>query len=56
MCIAPETLLALARRNQVNLPSDTVKGLRQWYAFTDFSHFIEVLPHLMSMYPYPRGY
>lgn len=38
----PETLLALARRNQVNLPSDTVKGLRQWYAFTDFSHFIEV--------------
>ncbi|GAK61280.1 adenosine deaminase [Candidatus Vecturithrix granuli] len=38
----PETLLTLARRNHVKLPSDTVEGIRQWYAFTDFSHFIEV--------------
>ena len=40
--IQPETLLTLARRNHVELPADTAEGLRPWYAFTDFSHFIEV--------------
>jgi adenosine deaminase len=40
--IRPETLLTLARRNQVNLPADTVEGLRGWYTFTDFPHFIEI--------------
>jgi adenosine deaminase len=40
--IQPETLLTLARRNKVKLPADTVEGLRQWYTFTDFSHFIEI--------------
>jgi adenosine deaminase len=40
--IQPETLLTLARRNNVALPADTVEGLRQWYTFTDFPHFIEI--------------
>jgi adenosine deaminase len=40
--IQPETLLELARRNQVTLPATTVEGLRQWYTFTDFAHFIEI--------------
>lgn len=40
--IRPETLLALARRHGVSLPADTVAGLRKWYAFTDFPHFIQV--------------
>jgi len=40
--IQPETLLELARRNQVMLPATTVEGLRQWYTFTDFAHFIEI--------------
>jgi adenosine deaminase len=40
--ISPETLLELAHRNRVSLPFDTVDGLRSWYAFTDFPHFIEV--------------
>jgi adenosine deaminase len=40
--IQPETLLALARRNGVVLPADTVDGLRAWYTFTDFAHFIEI--------------
>ena len=40
--IQPETLLQLARRNQKLLPTDTVQGLRDWYTFTDFDHFIEV--------------
>src|SRR5581483_1520513 len=40
--IQPETLLLLARRNNVRLPAGTVGGLRRWYTFTDFAHFIEI--------------
>ncbi|MBE7550148.1 MAG: adenosine deaminase [Anaerolineales bacterium] len=40
--IRPETLLALAQRHQVDLPARTVEGLRAWYTFTDFPHFIEI--------------
>ncbi len=40
--IQPETLLALAERNHVKLPATTIAGLRQWYTFTDFAHFIEI--------------
>jgi len=38
----PETLLKLARRHGVTLPADTVEGLRKWYEFRDFDHFIDV--------------
>lgn len=40
--IRPETVLKLAQRNGVELPADTVEGLREWYAFRDFPHFVEV--------------
>src|SRR5262249_13675346 len=40
--IQPETLLLLAKRNNVTLPVTTVEGLRQWYKFTDFPHFVEI--------------
>jgi adenosine deaminase len=40
--IQPETLLELARRNGVALPADTVEGLRSWYTFTNFAHFVEI--------------
>lgn len=40
--IRPSTLLALAQRNNVPLPADTVEGVEAWYTFTDFAHFIEV--------------
>lgn len=40
--IRPETLLKLAQRHAVALPADSVEGLRTWYTFTDFDHFIEV--------------
>ncbi len=40
--IQPETLLQLARRNNVSLPATTVEGLREWYKFTNFAHFIEI--------------
>jgi adenosine deaminase len=39
--VRPETLLDLARRNRVTLPFDSVTGLREWFRFRDFSHFIE---------------
>ncbi len=39
--IGPVTLLELARRNRVSLPADDVEGLRRWFAFRDFDHFIE---------------
>jgi len=38
--VRAETLLAIARRNEVALPA--VEGLSELYRFRDFSHFIEV--------------
>jgi adenosine deaminase len=40
--IRPETLLALARRHEVMLPANTVEGLRRWYTFTSFAHFVQI--------------
>lgn len=40
--VRPETLLEIARRNDVGLPADTVDGLRSLYAFRDFAHFIDI--------------
>ena len=38
----PETLLKLAQRNHIQLPADDVEGMREWYTFRDFGHFIEI--------------
>jgi aminodeoxyfutalosine deaminase len=40
--VRPETLLTLAKRNDVALPATTLDGLRDWYRFRDFDHFSEV--------------
>ena len=40
--VRPETLLAIARRNDYPLPATTVEGLTELYRFRDFRHFIEV--------------
>lgn len=40
--IRPETLLTLARRHGVALPASDVPGLRAWYTFTSFPHFVEI--------------
>ncbi len=40
--IRPETLLALAERNKVSLPANSIEELQEWYQFSDFAHFIEV--------------
>jgi len=44
--IRPETFLKLAQRHGIVLPADTVQGLRQWYTFTDFDHFIEIYSNI----------
>lgn len=38
----PQTLLALARRHGVALPADDEAGLRRWFRFRDFEHFVEI--------------
>lgn len=38
--IRPETLLTLAERNRVPLPATTEAGLRDWFVYRDFDHFI----------------
>jgi aminodeoxyfutalosine deaminase len=40
--VRPETLLAIARKNDYALPCDTVEELTALYEFRDFAHFIEV--------------
>jgi aminodeoxyfutalosine deaminase len=40
--VRPETLLAIARRNDYRLPTRTAEELAALYEFRDFAHFIEV--------------
>lgn len=40
--IQPETLLKLAERNKIELPAKDVQGLREWFRFKNFEHFVEV--------------
>jgi aminodeoxyfutalosine deaminase len=40
--VRPETLLELARRNDYELPADSVEGISRLYEYRDFPHFIEV--------------
>jgi adenosine deaminase len=46
--VRPETLLKLADRHHVALPADDVAGLRKWYTFRDFDHFIEIYMTISS--------
>lgn len=40
--VKPETLLTLAKRNNVSLPVDNIDGLRKWYDYRDFDHFLDI--------------
>ena len=40
--VRPETLLAIARRNDVSLPARSSGELRELYHYRDFPHFLEV--------------
>jgi aminodeoxyfutalosine deaminase len=38
----PAVLLELARRNGIELPARDEAGLKRWFRFTDFEHFVQV--------------
>jgi aminodeoxyfutalosine deaminase len=38
----PAVLLELARRNGIGLPAQDEGGLKRWFRFTDFDHFVQV--------------
>jgi aminodeoxyfutalosine deaminase len=38
----PAVLLELARRNGIELPAQDEAGLKRWFRFTDFEHFVKV--------------
>src|ERR671927_361136 len=40
--VEAETLLEIAKRNDVPLPATSVEGLRNLYRYRDFDHFMEV--------------
>ena len=40
--VRPATLLKLAKRHKVSLPSDDEASLMEWYTFRDFNHFIDI--------------
>jgi aminodeoxyfutalosine deaminase len=40
--VLPETLLRLAEKHQVDLPAKDLDGIREFYTFRDFDHFVEV--------------
>ena len=54
--IRPEVLLELAHKNDVTLPYDTVDGIRRWYQFRDFDHFIEIYLVICSTLQSPEDF
>ena len=40
--ISPQTLLQLAGRHKVDLPAQDLEGLRSWFRFRDFPHFVAI--------------
>lgn len=38
----PSVLMELARRNGIDLPAKDEAGLKRWFRFTDFEHFVQV--------------
>lgn len=40
--VQPQTLLKLAKRHNVALPTEDLEGLRRWYTFRDFNHFLDI--------------
>ncbi|MCI0711915.1 MAG: adenosine deaminase [Chloroflexi bacterium] len=54
--IRPEILLQLARKNGVALPYETVEGLRGWYQFRDFDHFVDIYLAICSALQSPEDF
>jgi aminodeoxyfutalosine deaminase len=54
--IRPSTLLQLAHHNGAQLPAHDVQGLRDFYRFRDFPHFIEVYVTITRCLRTPEDY
>ncbi|NUQ37178.1 MAG: adenosine deaminase [Caldilineales bacterium] len=54
--ILPATVLELARRHALPLPAQDEAGLRQWYRFTNFRHFIDVYLALQNLLRTPEDF
>lgn len=52
----PERLLALARKRNVTLPADDLAGLREWFRFRDFDHFVEIYLKCSSVLREPEDF
>lgn len=50
----PASILHLAKKNHVSLPSNTLKGLSEWCQFSNFSHFFEVYPKICECVQTPE--
>lgn len=46
--VLPETLLRLAQKNHIPLPAADVEGIRHWYQFSNFAHFVQVYIKISS--------
>ena len=54
--IRPATLLQLAQRNGARLPAQDVEGLRDFYRFRDFAHFVNVYVTITGCLHTPNDY
>jgi adenosine deaminase len=54
--ILPHTLLKLAERNDVHLPAEDLEGLRTYYKFRDFPHFVEIYTVITGCLKSPDDY
>jgi aminodeoxyfutalosine deaminase len=54
--IRPATLLQLAERNGIELPVQGIDGVRDFYRFRDFAHFIEVYVTITRCLKTPDDY
>ncbi|MGE0640639.1 MAG: adenosine deaminase [Thermoanaerobaculia bacterium] len=52
----PRTLLELARRRGVSLPADNVEGLREWFRFRDFDHFVQIYVTCSKAVQHPEDF
>ena len=54
--IRPETALVLARRHGRRLPAQDEAGLREWFRFRDFHHFVQVYLTLSDLLRTPEDF
>lgn len=56
--IQPETLLTLAARHNrtASLPTTDLDGLRRWFTFTDFPHFVRIYMLISDLLRTPEDF